>query len=354
MLISVIIPVYNAEKFLDKSIESVTTQSYRNIELILVNDGSIDNSKKICDDYSLIDDRIKVISQKNNGPASARNTGVRYATGEFIFFLDADDLIKKNALETLVTKYDQYKPDLVMANFNKLENNGEIIKQVVSFNPDNEPFKDQIKELSKRDIVSYVRHFLKHPSNHLISYCWSRLYKSSIIRNNNIFANEKMNLFEDFVFNLEYLKHTDKITFVNDDLYTYVMHNKHISASMSILNSDSLIHDMNIFKEKTEEFFNYSKNIKKEIGHALTHYAIIFLVRSCRQVNRDNKKKIHDEIDKLIKSNIIQESLKDYSPSKGNSRFLPLLMKSKLTSLIIPFCNYKANKRYGRLGGNKC
>jgi len=359
MLISIIIPVYNAEKFLNKSIESVINQSYESIELILIDDGSTDSSKMICDKYALADKRIQVISQKNSGPAAARNAGIRYATGDFVFFLDADDFIEKNALKILVEKYNQYQPDLVMANFSKLENNGEVIRQSVSFRPGGEPFADENKLLSKADIVGYLRHFLKHPSNHLISYCWARLYKLSIIKNNGIFANEDMRLFEDFVFNLEYLKHTNEIVFVNEPLYTYTMHNDHVSASMAIVNGDSLLHDMNVFKRKASEFLQRTNAntmntfaINKEIGHALLHYVIIFLIRSCRLITRHNRKRIYNEIDKIVNAPILRDSLQYYSPSKGNSRILPLLMKLKLVDSIMFVCKHKAYRRYGKPESN--
>lgn len=355
MLVNVIVPVYNAEKFLNKSIGSVINQSYKNIKLILVNDGSTDNSEKICHKYALSDKRIKVISQKNKGSAAARNTGIRHATGDFVFFLDADDFIEKKAIEILVAKYSQYQSDLVMGNFSKLENNGEIIKQSVSFHPNDQPFTGQIKKLAKTDIASYIRHFLKHPSNHLISYCWARLYKLSIIKKNRIFANEDMRLFEDFVFNLEYLKHTNNIVFVNQALYTYMMHSSHVSASMAIIKADSLLHDMNVFKIKATEFLQQAEtevtkttNIKKEIGHALTHYVIIFLIRSCRQVTKDNRKRIYQEIKKVINAPIFRESLRGYTPLKGNSRVLPFLAKLKLIDLIIFYCQRRAYKRYGK------
>lgn len=359
MLISVVVPVYNAEKFLHKSIESVINQSYENIELILINDGSTDSSEMICNKYALADKRIKVITQRNSGPAAARNTGIRHATGTFVFFLDADDFIDCNAIEILVAKYNQYQSDLVMSNFSKLENNGETVNQRASFHPDNKPFVQQIKVLSKAEILNYVRHFLRHPSNHLISYCWARLYKLSIIKKNNIFANEDMRLFEDFVFNLEYLKHTNEIVFVNEPLYTYTMHNSHVSASMAIINGDSLLHDMNVFKTKADEFLRRTNvdtmsafDINNEIGHALIHYVIIFMIRSCRQVVRHNRKRIYSEINKIVNAPIFRESLQYYSPSKGNSRILPLLAKLKLVDLIILYCKYKAYKRYGKPGAS--
>lgn len=357
MLVSIIMPVYNAERFLRRSIESVISQNYKKIELILVDDGSLDNSKKICEKYAKTDRRIKLIAQKNSGPASARNMGIRYAKGDFVFFLDADDLIEENTLSTLIQIYKKYKTDLTMSNFKKLETSGKTIKQNVTFTPEGEVFNGELKELNQLEILEFIRHFYKYPSNHLMSYCWARLYKTEILKNMNLDANKGMRLFEDYVFNLEYLKHADKMTFVNQNLYTYIMQNT--SQSMKILNSESLIHDMNLFKIKTNEFLDETKvdetlksKIKKEIRHTLIHYTIIFLVRSCRQINNENKKKIYSEIYTLINSPIIRESLDYYKPSKGNSRIMPALMRLKLVRLIMFVCNQKAIKRYGKLEEN--
>src|SRR3989338_7339409 len=92
--------------------------------IILINDGSVDNSEAICNKYAFADKRIKVISQKNSGPAASRNAGVRNAAGDFVFFLDADDFIDSKTFGALIAEYDKYQPDLVMSNFCKLENNG--------------------------------------------------------------------------------------------------------------------------------------------------------------------------------------------------------------------------------------
>ena len=361
MSVSVIMPVYNAEKFLSRSIESVIHQTYRPIELILVNDGSTDSSEAVCKKYSREDHRIKVVSQDNKGPAAARNTGVREAAGDFVFFLDADDFIHENTLEILTAKHSPHQPDMVMGNFCKLVNDKEVIRQPVSFRVGEGPFEGQMKELSPLDIVAFVRHFLKHPSNHLISYCWARLYKLSIIRDHCIAANENMRLFEDLVFNLEYLKHTRKMIFVNEPLYTYAMHTNHVSASMAMINADSLLHDMNMFRSRTSDFLQQADvadleamNIQREIGHALMHYLIIFLVRSCRQVSSQNRGRIHTEIEKIVRAQIMRDCLRSYSPSKGNSRILPWLMWLKWIHPIILVSRHKGYKRYGRPGVASC
>ena len=125
---------------------------------------------------------------------------------------------------------------------------------------------------------------------------------------------------------------------------------------MAIINADSLLHDMNIFKAKTSEFLGLASvdtmsafDIAKEIGHALIHYVIIFLVRSCRQISKRNRKMIFNEIENILNSQILKDSLRYYTPSKGNSRILPLLMKFKSVNLIMFVCKYKAYKRYGKL-----
>ena len=98
-LVSIIIPVYNSEAFLDKCIQSAQSQSYKNIEIILVNDGSIDSSEEICNDYALIDSRIKVIHKINGGLVSSRKTGLKASTGEYILYIDGDDWIESNLIE---------------------------------------------------------------------------------------------------------------------------------------------------------------------------------------------------------------------------------------------------------------
>ena len=149
MLISVIIPVYNAEDFLQICLDSVIGQSHTKIELILIDDGSTDKSRSICEQYALTDKRVKVFSQKNQGPAAARNNGVRHSRGDYIFFLDADDFIDKNSLKILIEAANQYQPDLVMGNFSKRENDGQIMPQKVSFKIGAEPFDGQLKKLSQ-------------------------------------------------------------------------------------------------------------------------------------------------------------------------------------------------------------
>jgi glycosyltransferase involved in cell wall biosynthesis len=356
--VSIIVPVYNAEKFLHDCIESVIKQSFSNWELILVDNGSTDGSVDIIEKYIQQDPRIQTIKENKRGPAAARNAGVAAATGSTVFFLDADDFITSNALEVLTDALDQTGAEMAMGNFSKLNPDGKMVDQPVTFDIHEKPFTGNKRELSRLETTNYVHHFLHHPSNHLISYCWARLFRLETIRKYKITANEDMQLFEDLIFNLEYLKHSDKIVFVNAPIYIYRMHESHMSASMGILNSSSLIHDMNIFKEKIITFFDISAQkdemdiVRSRIGHALIHYVIIFLVRTCRWLCPENRGRIQKEISPLISSPILRDSLPYYHPRPGTSRWLPRLMRWKLTGIIMLVCKNKAYKRYGKLKGN--
>lgn len=128
-LISVIIPVYNVEAYLRECVESVLKQTYQNFEIILVDDGSTDSSGDICDEYAGNDERICVIHQKNSGPSKTRNTGLENANGKYIYFLDSDDYIERNALELLINTAETNNADLVFFDARSFTDDGSEIKQ---------------------------------------------------------------------------------------------------------------------------------------------------------------------------------------------------------------------------------
>ncbi|HTO14253.1 MAG TPA: glycosyltransferase family 2 protein [Edaphocola sp.] len=116
-LISVVIPIYNVNTYLEKCVSSVISQSYKNLEIILVNDGSTDNSGEIAEDFAKNDKRIKVVHQENGGLSAARNTGLKHTSGDYVFYLDSDDYLASNALELLIGAAIKYNAEIVQANF---------------------------------------------------------------------------------------------------------------------------------------------------------------------------------------------------------------------------------------------
>src|SRR5699024_6882924 len=128
MLVSIIIPIYNKGEYLEDCISSVVDQSYKDIEIILVNDGSTDNSEIIIDKWVKKDNMIVSITQKNNGVSSARNNGLAKATGSYVFFLDADDKLYKDAIKVMCKEVVKYSPDIIMGNFIHVKKNNEIYR----------------------------------------------------------------------------------------------------------------------------------------------------------------------------------------------------------------------------------
>lgn len=196
--ISIIIPVYNAEKYLRRCIESVLTQSFTDFELILVNDGSKDKSPQICDEYASQDTRVRVIHKANGGVSAARNDGLDIAKGEYVTFIDSDDWVEREYLQSL---YDKRSLDFVIGSFIH-EPSGK---------------KRKINE------YTFIGNKLKDYVNNTYltnGYPWGKLFKNKIIINNAIrFKNIKV--YEDLLFCLEYARHCSSICCMSKAHYHY-------------------------------------------------------------------------------------------------------------------------------------
>jgi glycosyltransferase involved in cell wall biosynthesis len=210
--VSIIVPVYNSEGYLNNCINSILNQTYKDFELILVDDGSTDNSGEICNYYENGDNRVRVIHKSNEGVSTARNVGIDIAKGEYIMFVDSDDWIEINAIETLMDHNINGHSDVVIFGLTKdLTRDNKLIKS--EFNGFYKKHKMSVKELSN-NFIYFLNSVGMHPS------CMY-LFKSKIILNNKIYFNSNLVLYEDFDFNLRYLKSCNKVTFIPNALYHY-------------------------------------------------------------------------------------------------------------------------------------
>lgn len=209
--ISIIIPVYNSEKKLGKCIESIVNQSFRNYEMLLVDDGSSDQSLAICKKYGELDNRIKVISSDNHGVSHARNLGLKNANGEYIVFCDSDDWIETDCFATIMNTISANPTELLMWDILlEYENKGVVTKNKRSFG-----IKQAI-QLNK--IQSHFYHFFEKTD--MMSVC-NKLYKRSIIKSFQIQFNTQCVILEDFLFNLDYLNHVKTIDYLPSSFYHY-------------------------------------------------------------------------------------------------------------------------------------
>jgi glycosyltransferase involved in cell wall biosynthesis len=190
-LVSIIVPIYNSELFIDKCVQSIINQSYNNIEIILVNDGSTDTSKEMCDNYASIDNRIKVIHKINGGLVSSRKTGLNLSTGEYILYVDGDDWIEEDLIKHYIEQVIKFNADVVISShMENLEGRIEILKN--TFPPG---FYDKKKLIST--IYPKMLYNGKFSQFGIFSYSWGKLYRRELLIKNQLVVTEGITIGED-------------------------------------------------------------------------------------------------------------------------------------------------------------
>lgn len=253
--ISIIVPIYNVEKYLEECVKSLVGQTYENIEIILVDDGSTDNSGKICDRLMEQDKRIFVFHKENGRTASARNLGVKKANGEYVLFIDPDDWFEKSTVEILVNKIKSTNADVLRFNYVKeygnffQENQNCLIEEKIYQGEEfNQIIRKNLGLIGKE--LKNIEHF-----NFLASVCFG-CYKKDLILNNDIeFTDiDKIGSFSDGLFNLQYLLNAKSFVYVDQCFYHYRKNNNGAYTKRSKKN----------FFEKNLVLFNELKKIVDE------------------------------------------------------------------------------------------
>ena len=217
-LISVIVPIYNVEEYLDKCVNSILNQTYRNLEIILVDDGSPDNCPKMCDDYAKKDKRIKVIHKVNGGLSDARNAGIEIATGQFIGFVDSDDWILPEMYSRLLDLILRHKADFVVC---------DLIRSQDDLLPNFKQSKISIEEYNQQE---YLNNFFKIKSQVCEYYAWNKLYRKEVIEKE---LYPKGLTSEDVLGTYKVILNSKKIVKTNEIFYVYRINQNSITGSFS-------------------------------------------------------------------------------------------------------------------------
>tara|TARA_B110000240_G_scaffold196821_1_gene250045 strand:- start:293 stop:1297 length:1005 start_codon:yes stop_codon:yes gene_type:complete len=261
-LISIIIPVYNVEKYIEQCLESVCNQTYTNLEIILVNDGSTDNSGLLCDKFATKGARIKLIHKRNGGLSDARNVGTEHAKGDYIFYLDSDDYIKKNCIAVLYDSIQKYNADVVQANFyydypDYLLYNNKLKNKVIIYTKE-----EALTKLIEQQVIK--------------NFAWGKLIRADIAKK-HLFPKGKY--FEDTLWMYQIIKASKKYVIVSKPMLYYLQRKTSISGSFSIRNIDQLELNAKRLKQikKQEPSELYFKALKKFNDLILQHQFIISL-----------------------------------------------------------------------------
>lgn len=306
--VSIIVPVYNAEKYLGKTIESILQQEYFKIELILINDGSKDNSSRICNDYEHIDPRVVVIHQDNKGVSTARNVGLDKATGEYIGFVDADDCIKPNMYKAMIHRMEEFDAQMVMGGYEKV-NAATGERTVVRL-----PYED----LGEKDIVDKVIYQMAFWNcrkkgeylSTLYGSAWPNLYRADIIEGYNIKFNEGVALGEDMIFNLQYLLKVKRIAFVNMPLYEYYMYPVSSTRGKRPHMWEQYLTLLHETERVLEETYGDNPDLRFNVNMQKIHFATSVIEEQvCTDSHINTKQKLMD-IKKITESRDIREACK--------------------------------------------
>ena len=304
-LVSVIVPVYNVEKYLNKCIDSIISQTYKNLEIILVDDGSPDNSGAICDEYAKKDTRIRVIHKENGGVSSARNVGIEISNGNWISFIDSDDWIEEDYFEIMLNEAKKENADIVFCGYNRIWKN-----KVETING----FEDNKSFNSKEYLINALT-----PQTG-IGFCHMKIIKRNSI--GQIRFNNELVVGEDALFNVEISKNIEKAFFCKKALYNY-----RNNESSVVKRFDSNYAKKYLLSMETNKKYIFENYEEKEIIQAyynfVAFHVMLVAVNYCYHPNNEikNNKKLLKEICEI----------KEYKEGINKSNYEGISLTRKIT-----------------------
>lgn len=343
-VVTVIIPAYNEAKVAPRCIDSVLAQTYKNLEIILVDDGSSDGTGGIFDEYARRDNRVRVVRQQNAGPGAARNAGLAAATGEFIQFVDADDRLLPTQTRSLVEAIVTHRADMAMGGFTRtILRNGKVA-QIRAWVPESCGCFSQ-------DEYTKVYSALPDPNRMLFFFAlWTKMYRLDVIRRAGLRLDATMTCWEDGLFNMLYLSQCRTVAVVGTAGYEYLEEpDKGQVAGGNVYRRDGADNAFAVGKFFFSRFGRAfsTKELHMRMG-IFANYLIIFMVNMCRRDALESRRQITARLAKLIGSPEAREWFRHYRPKPGQSWLIPLLVKCRLPRMLFMLCRVKADKRYGR------
>ncbi|MEC5166437.1 glycosyltransferase involved in cell wall biosynthesis [Flavobacterium sp. PL11] len=335
-LLSIIIPIYNVEKYLNRCIDSLVKQTYQNLEIILVIDGSPDNSIKIARDYAILDKRVIVVEQENKGLSGARNSGVSLSKGDYIMFVDSDDWIDLRTCEYAINSVNRDECDLVYWSGAKTFSD----KPIQNFWLYDKDFLFSGKSLDwlKRRTVGLLEKELYNPvKTDNFNSAWGKLYKTAHIKNNNLnFVDTKIIGSEDVLFNIEYFQYANKISYLHNSFYFYWQENEN---SLTKNHGSTLFpRFLNMFHAIADLLLAYK--LPAEYYHALENRKAVSIINNLLSItsvrNAQSRVQMIKDINSILSNNEIAKALQSlelqYLPVHWKLFFF--LAKRKMATLL--------------------
>lgn len=295
--LSIIIPIYNCEKYIGKCVDSLLKQKYDDFEIILVDDGSTDGSTRICEDYSNHYKKVIFIHKENGGVSSARNAGLKKAHGKYIGFIDADDFVSSDMFFKMICEIEKNNCDMAICGYYVVKNNEKI-------------FKDWEKNvphvLSKEEFLYYLS------GKFYRGFVWNKLYKKSLIK--SLTFDESISICEDMLFNVNYGKNVNKVVFLKEKLYNYVIR---CGSAVNSKYSEKCLTEIKSYKKIISLLYDCEEKVYIGFCEAALETALKIKLKTIgNNISTDEKKIINDFIDenyiKILKDSNIGFNKKTY------------------------------------------
>ena len=331
-VVSVVLPIYNVEKYLNRCVKSVVNQSYENLEIILVDDGSPDNCPALCDEWAKKDNRIKVVHKKNAGLGYARNTGIETATGEYICFFDSDDYVALDTIEKAYNLATKEKSDMVVFGFCNVKANGETGKAVIPRTEKNTFFGEEVQNVFLADLIG--PDVKNGKQTDLWMSAWACLYSLEVIQKASWrFVSERDIISEDIYSLLGLYKYVDRVSVLSEALYFYC---ENAGSLTHTYKQDRYNKIKNFYKAcyRLAEENNYSDNVKERLSYPYLSNTIAAMKMI---VGSDLTKTLkYEQLKQIIDDDTLQNILSktNIQKEKKTRKLLLVAIKKKQYSFI--------------------
>ena len=324
-LISVIVPIYNVEKYIEQCLNSLIDQTYKNIEIILIDDGSIDESGNICDVFMEKDERIRVIHKENGGVSSARNAGLDVAKGKWICFVDPDDYVERQYCYLLLEKAKEKNADIVLCGYHRVVNE--------KLNDINSTYKQSVYTARQ-----YMINTLNPQT--AFGFCHMKLYKKECI--DCIRFNESIKVGEDALFNIMVSNNISTFFFLDKMLYNYRVHSNSVVRKFDQNYVEKYANSLNLCKEYLLNNYAGDAEIMQNYYNYVVYHVMLIAVNYCY-----NPKNIADGKEKSLKKICNYENFKysiknsDYKNISITRKIMLFCLKNKLYHLAGFICKFR-------------
>lgn len=270
--ISVVVPVYNTVKYLQRCVDSILNQTFKEFEVLLIDDGSSDGSERLCDKLASTDKRIRVIHQSNSGVSVARNNGIESAAGEYLLFVDSDDYLERDMIKSLIYNTTHNNADLCMCGYKRV------------FSSENQ---DVLEKEGIYDIEGIRALMKKWKLDPIIGSPCNKLFNMSILNKYNIRFIPEIKYAEDYMFNVEYLKHISNLYVVEKPFYNYYMETPGSLSKTNFTDIDALWNVQLLVLQKVSGYLNSIE--VSDTGVISEIFCYMFVVNICNRAKQKSK-----------------------------------------------------------------